>query len=315
VLDEGPDVMFNVADLDPSDDTIEIIASQFFNKRLSLHSLKVGPEPKVIFSRIIDERCGAAFSSVLADLDGLATLSDDDSSRPRVIDSGSTVVSLKNGDAFSHLLVTSHECSFAESTSGHVNSNLSRQDDTEVKTFDKASHTTADDQSKIDGGSLFAYRIPTCRDAWKTMPWSRSVIASGFKVEGQLSNMINPGAPGFCYTFFPTRGGGVGKGKKWHRPLIGLSGDCAESAYILRPVESTDNNDDGSIDKSTKYALMCEIKCKATVGSLAVGYDDLYSAEQQSGYAKIYVPCYEQDKVLVFSMGSGEDEYIEDDGW
>ncbi|KAL3769581.1 hypothetical protein ACHAWU_005533 [Discostella pseudostelligera] len=315
VLDEGPDVMFSIADLDPSDDTIEIIASQFFNKKLSLHSIKIGPNPKVVFSRIIDDRCGAAFSSVLADLDGLATLSDDDSSRPRVIDSGSTVVSLKNGDAFSHLLVTSHECSFAESTSGHANSNLSRQDNTEVKPIDQASHTTTDDQSKIDGGSLFAYRIPPGRNAWKTMPWSRSVIASGFKVEGQLSNMINPGAPGFCYTFFPTRGGGVGKDKKWHRPLIGLSGDCAESAYILRPVESTDNNDDGSIDKSTKYALMCEIKCKATVGSLAVGYDDLYSAEQQSGYAKIYVPCYEQDKVLVFSMGSGEDEYIEDDGW
>ena len=103
--------------------------------------------------------------------------------------------------------------------------------------------------------------------------------------------------------------------KKWHRPLIGLSGDCAESAYILRPVESTDNNmDDEKIDRSTNYALMCEIKCKSTVGSLAIGYDDLYSAEQQRGYAKIYVPCYEQDKVLVFSMGSGEDEYTEDEG-
>jgi hypothetical protein len=50
------------------------------------------------------------------------------------------------------------------------------------------------------------------------------------------------------------------------------------------------------------------------VGSLAIGYDDFYqSAEQQSGYAKIYVPCYEQDKVLVFSMGSGEDEDVVDD--
>ncbi len=311
--------MFSVADLDPSDDTIEIIASQFFGKKISLHSLKIGPDPQVVFSRIIDERCGAAFSSVLADLDGLATLPDHGSSnRPRVIDSGSTVVSLKHGDALSHLLVTSHECSFAENNA-HVNSNLSSQDYTEVKPLTGASHTTVDDQSKIDGGSLFAYRIPTGRDAWKTMAWPRSVIASGFKVDGQLSNMINPGAPGFCYTFFPTRGGGgVGKDKKWLRPLIGLSGDCAESAYILRPVESTDmNSDDSNVDKSTNYALMCEIKCKATVGSLAIGYDDIMESSleaQQSGYAKIYVPCYEQDKVLVFSMGSGEDEYIKDDG-
>ena len=307
--------MFSVADLDPSDDTIEIIASQFFNKKLSLHSLKIGPDPQIVFSRVIDERCGAAFSSVLADLDGLATFPEHDSiSQPRVIDSGSTVVSLKQGDAFSHLLVTSHECSFAENNV-HANSNLSMQDETEVKPLNDASHTATDDQSKIDGGSLFAYRIPTGINAWKTMPWPRSIIATGFKVEGQLSNMINPGAPGFCYTFFPTRGGGVGKDKKWHRPLIGLSGDCAESAYILRPVESTDPySDDGNADRSTNYALMCEIKCKATVGSLAIGYDDLYSAEQQSGYAKIYVPCYEQDKVLVFSMGSGEDEYTEYDG-
>ena len=63
---------------------------------------------------------------------------------------------------------------------------------------------------------------------------------------------------------------------------------------------------------------MTEIKCKSTVGSLAIGYDDLYSAEaypQQSGYAKIYVPCYEQDKVLVFAMGSGDDIEEIDGGW
>jgi hypothetical protein len=77
--------MFSVADLDPSDTTIEIIASQFFSKKISLHSLKIGPDPQVVFSRIIDERCGAAFSSVLADLDGLATLPDHGSSNhPRV---------------------------------------------------------------------------------------------------------------------------------------------------------------------------------------------------------------------------------------
>ena len=34
VLDEGPDVMFSIADLDPEDDTIEIIASQFFSKQV-----------------------------------------------------------------------------------------------------------------------------------------------------------------------------------------------------------------------------------------------------------------------------------------
>jgi hypothetical protein len=97
--------------------------------------------------------------------------------------------------------------------------------------------------------------------------------------------------------------------------LIGLSGDCAESAYILRPIEGPLIECHDTEDKSTKYSLMCEIKCKSTVGSLAIGYDNFYSsvAEQQSGYAKIYVPCYEQDKVLVFALGSGEGEEIADD--
>ncbi|KAL9182016.1 hypothetical protein ACHAXT_012359 [Thalassiosira profunda] len=306
VLDEGPDVMFSVADLDPSDDTVEVVASQFFGKKLSLHSLRVGPEPKVVFRRTIDDRCGSAFSSILADLDGLASLKPSDV-RPTVVDSGSTVVSLKEGDAFSHLLVTSHECSYAES-SDQVSANSDA--------VAEAAATSHDAQTKIDGGSLFGYRIPVGKGAWKTKPWPRSVIATGFKVEGQISNMINPGAPGFCYTFFPHR-----SDKKWHRPLIGLAGDCAESAYILRPIEEPSNDAKGT-DRSTKYALMTEIKCGSTVGSLAIGYEDLYSAaqqsgySQQSGYAKIYVPCYEEDKVLVFSMGSGEDEYAEeDDGW
>mmetsp|Transcript_11118 Transcript_11118/g.21615 ORF Transcript_11118/g.21615 Transcript_11118/m.21615 type:complete len:613 (+) Transcript_11118:30-1868(+) len=370
VLDEGPDVMFSVADLDPTDSTIEVIASQFFSRKLSLHSIQLGPTPKVIFQRIIDERCGAAFSSVLSDLDGLASTNEcrRDDSLPLVVDVGSTVVSLNGGDPFSHVLVTSHECTYAETNgatsqsdwqqrsiqqqSTIVPSPIDQNEDSEsdfgkgygVDTTPSVEvHSSKNiDQSKIDGGSLFAYRIPTShKDAWKTLPWTRSVIATGFKVQGQLSNMINPGAPGFCYTFFPTRdgmgndcGGNSGTGKRWSRPLIGLSGDCAEAAYILRPIDcdvddgnavplssspssrvhgSNINFNDG-IDKSTKYSLMCEIKCKSTVGSLAIGYDDFCSAEQHSGYAKIYVPCYELNKVLVFAMGSGEDEDL-DDGW
>ena len=196
VLDEGPDVMFSVADLDPLDDTIEIIASQFFSKKLSLHSLKIGSDPKIVFRRTIDDRCGAAFSSLLADLDGLATL-DQTSNQPTVVDSGSTVVSLKNGDAFSHLLVTSHECSYAES-SGEANSKSNNQDcPGEILSTHDSSTTATNDQSKIDGGSLFAYRIPAGKGAWKAKPWQRSVIATGFKVESQISNVS-----GMIYTSF-----------------------------------------------------------------------------------------------------------------
>ena len=310
VLDEGPDVMFSVADLDADDDTVEIIASQFFGKRLTLHSLQIGVDPKIVFRRVIDHGCGSAFSSVLADLDGLADVHRSEV-LPRVVDCGSTIATSKEGDAFSHVLVTSHECSYADSVEGESKSGDSNNG---------AGTRQLYDGHEIDGGSLFAYRIPNGRGNRKSQPWRRSVVATGFKVQGQINNMISPGAPGFAYTFFPTL-----DTTRWRRPLIGLAGDCAESAYILKPVDVPDDSRDvieEIIDKSAKYNLMCEIKCEATVGSLAVGYEDLHAneADQQSGYAKIYVPCYEKDQVLVFSMGSGvdyadADDNDDDDGW
>ena len=294
VLATGPDVMFNVADLDTSDDTIEVIASQFFDKKVTLHSIQRGPTPRVSFSRIIDDRCGAAFGCILADLD----------SNPcpvgrEVVDSGSTVESLKTGDSFSHVLVTSHECDYVDSEGTETDSSSSSRASTVGKT------------DTVDGGSLFAYRVPDGVGAWRTEPWIRSTVATGFKVKPQIWNVINPGAPGFVYTFH-ARKEDASSGK---RPMIAVAGDCAESAYIFRPANSNPG-DMGSIrvDLGAQYKLMCEIKCAATVGSIGVGYADLVEAEQESGYAKIYVPCYEKDKILVFAMGSGEFKE-EDDGW
>jgi len=274
VLDDGPDVMFSVADLDTTDDTIEVIASQFFNKKISLHSIKRGIEPRVVFSRKIDDLCGSPFSSIFANLDGKV----ESSTTQRVVDSGSTVPTLKLGDAFSHLLVTSHECSFAE-------------DDLE----DGSTSSITSNQA-INGGSLFSYRIPKGTNAWQTEPWIRSVIATGFHVRGQIGNMMNPGAPGFCYTFYLT------KDQTSSRPLIAIAGDCAESAYILRPIDSEKGH-----DPSASYTLMCQIDCGATIGSIGIGYEDFCFVSQQKGFAKIYIPCYENDKVLVFAMGNGED--------
>ena len=61
---------------------------------------------------------------------------------------------------------------------------------------------------------------------------------------------------------------------------------------------------------------MVEIKCGATVGSIGIGYDDFLSVEQESEYAKLYIPLFEKDKILVFAMGSGVDpDYGENGGW
>ena len=40
VLVEGPDVMFETVDIDPNDDTVEIVSAHFFGQKLSVHSLQ-----------------------------------------------------------------------------------------------------------------------------------------------------------------------------------------------------------------------------------------------------------------------------------
>lgn len=309
VLARGPDVMFSVADMDPSDNTIEVIASQFFDKKVTLHSIMRGPKPRITFTRVIDNRCGAAFGGILADLrENYAAPME--GNEAIVIDTGSTVESLRPGDSFSHVLVTSHECTYSETdvtkpSIGTITKTVEAHHNTQDSHKDDRKHATpqVEQTESFDGGSLFSYKVPVGSDAWKTEPWIRTTIASGFKVNGQLWNVINPGAPGFVYTFHAKaddRGGGK-------RPLIAVAGDCAESAYLFRP-EKLDSITRKALDPESRYKLMCEIKCGATVGSIAVGYENLCSVEQESGYAKIYIPCFEKDKILVFALGSGEDD-------
>lgn len=337
VLATGPDVTFAVADMDPNDDTIEILASQFFDEKVTLHSIKRGPTPEVTFSRVIDDKPGAAFGGILADLDPIQSESGDSAHRPRVIDSGSTIKSLNEGSSFSHFLVTSHEFNSKNNIdSNDIGNNMMITD------FKGGANGKKSTLSKVSGGSLLSYKVPRdSADAWKTEPWIRTTIASGFQVKQQIWNVINPGAPGFVYAFHAHKDDEA-QGK---RPMIAVAGDCAESAYIFRPRQLEENNDAGAKsvsdtnqnepvgsprnksvnndgrDPQADYKLMCEIKCGATVGSIAVGYDDLCSTEQESGYAKIYIPCFEKDKILVFALGSGEEEDtvelddFDDSGW
>ena len=318
VLAEGPDVMFNVVDMDDTDDTIEVISSEFFGKKVSLHSIKRGATPKVTFKRTIDDKCGKAFGCIVADLEESADKYDN--SNRCVIDGGSTVETLKEGDPFSHLLVTSHECSFREERQSKRQSKRTLFGNDPAIDHDQATAITSTTHTQIqmttessppsaptDGGSLFAYRVPVGKGKWKTEKWKRTTVATGFKVQGQLNNMINPGAPGFVYTFHERQQDKRAETKR--RPLIAVAGDCAESAYIFRPSDKPHSAASKAVDATAKYDLMCEIKCGATVGSLGVGYGDFCETEQESGYgyAKLYIPCYEEDKILVFGLGGGDD--------
>ena len=287
-LADGPDVMFSVADFSTEDDTIEVISSEFFNQKVVLRSIKTGLKPQVVFERTIDEECGPTFGSLLVDLDR------NRGTKHAVINSGSTVDFLQEGEPFSHLLVTSHESRYEgrEESSSRNDSKLSQ---TKIRT----------NSDQIDGGSLFAYRVPTGRGGWKSQEWKRTTVATGFKVNGRLSNIVNPGAPGFVYAFHERL-----EDKEKRRPMIAVAGDCSESAYIFRPSQEGNGEDD-----STSYRLMTEIQCESTVGSIGIGYSEFTNTPQESGYAKIFIPCFEKDRIFVFALGSGEDAIENDDGW
>ena len=90
---------------------------------------------------------------------------------------------MKPGDSCTHILVTSHQCDTTTTTT------------TTTSTETPEGLVGGQQESvKESAGSLFSYRIP---QLWKTDTWIRTVIATGFRVRGQLGNMINPGAPGF----------------------------------------------------------------------------------------------------------------------
>jgi hypothetical protein len=203
VLCQGPDVMFEVVDLDPTDSTVEIMCAEFFSKRLTMHSVNWGDAveeipARVMRSWVLDDRCGPAYSIRVADLKG--------SGKP------------------THVLVTSHEGDFDYHQPMHSSA--------------PPSNAAENGKDAGTGGALYAYEIPR---QWKVYPfvyprpgWRRITIVNGFKVRGLG---INPGAPGFCYIFHARR---PTPEVPRPRPYIAIAGDCSQAAYILKPSGAED---------------------------------------------------------------------------
>ncbi|CAN0182141.1 unnamed protein product [Ectocarpus sp. 6 AP-2014] len=75
VLVTGPDVMFEVVDLDRKDSTVQVICAEFFGGRVTMHSLwgggqLPGSQPSVTESWVLDDNAGPAYSITAADLRG-----------------------------------------------------------------------------------------------------------------------------------------------------------------------------------------------------------------------------------------------------
>ncbi|GAB5032223.1 afg1-family atpase [Nannochloropsis oceanica] len=315
VLVKGPDVMFDVVDLDPEDDVLEVFAAEFFSRRLTLHRLrkgdwKTGRKPRVLTSEVLDHALGPAYSVVLADLKGYG--------KP------------------SHVLVSSHECQYEGLVEGGRKEEVEGSGvTTAVAGADllAASEKFAGpglqgmaaraavlgssnsgsgsgmgaEEEGLKGGSLFAYEIPS---KWRErVPWKRSTLATGFHVKSW--GQINPGAPGFPYVFYPHRSL---RGQAGQRPYILLAGDCSHAAYIYRPVGAHAGEGGGGEEEiDVRYEPMAQINCGGTVGSLAVGHLPLAvggedeggeeGEEEGDGWAKIFIPNFDTDKVYAFSFG------------
>jgi hypothetical protein len=244
VLVSGPDVMFETLDLNPHDDSIEVIAAHFFGRKLSIHSIRGMPEYPYV--QVADSSeigtigrpyglCLVTFRSDGSD-DGAedTTLDAPRSSREKSGKGGrykTQKARPKNLDHSScdpqtatHILVTTHECSYDVASAFDMAIHTLRGDYPKVKTratrekiaygqsirttpspsaYDytgqRADASASELPNTMNGGSLFAYAIPRAKgvtlDSWK-----RSTLFKGFKVRG-WGGIFSPGAPGFPYVF------------------------------------------------------------------------------------------------------------------
>ncbi|CAN0220709.1 unnamed protein product, partial [Phaeothamnion confervicola] len=286
--------------------TSKVFCAEFFGRRLTMHSLSWGDRrrgigPHVARTWVLDDRIGPAYSVVAVNLsidedDGWA---DDDG-----VDYGGGGGGGVGGVGRrrpTHLLVTSHECTYDY----RARVDGPTPDEILIGGSGGGGGGSSDggkggSGGNGGGGGLFAYEIPA---KWKVYPrvypspgWRRHTIASGFRVRGLG---INPGAPGFVYTFHPHRSM---RGKT--RPHIALAGDCSQAAYVLRPRVRDGGSDSSGSDGASgssclDYELAARIDCGGTVGSLAVAYGPLTgaSAMEDDSVAKIFVPSYDMNKV------------------
>lgn len=302
VLATGPDVMFEVVDLDPADDCLEVIAAHFFGSQLSVHSLRASrssPFIEVVKSTMLPTE-GRPYGLCLATMPAGPWEAAD----PTPVPAPPT-----------HLLVSTHECAYDVPSALAMAWAALRGRYPRVKTggagnFRNGERLPLERGSKASesaaGGSLFAYELPSpgvssMPEGLTSLPWKVHTLFRGFKVRG-WGGIFSPGAPGFPYVFHMP-------GQQREAPLILLAGDCTGSAYIFAPTASereTDSREGGQGGGKhrlgyerhmPRYELAFEVECGATVGSAAV-----MPTNDNSGDVEIFVPSYELSKVHAFRL-------------
>jgi hypothetical protein len=338
ILVDGPDVMFEVVDLDKNDDVIEVVAAHFFGEKLSVHSMRaIDKYPYIEISETATlDTIGRPYGLCLANMGELGIVSNSinsNSINSNSIISNSNSNSNRNNrirETSTHLLVSTHECSYDIPSAIDMAISAIGGDYPRVRTG-RFNGVRGGERLPVEngnraqmvekGGSLFAYELPLSSSMFKKktrtysnnrLDWKRHTLFRGFKVRG-WGGIFAPGAPGFPYVFnMPDRPSSA--------PMILLAGDCTGSAYLFAPSsnEKKQNKDD---DTLPTYDLVFEVECGATVGSAAINplkgiifhinkFILLLLLLDGSGDVEIFVPSYELNRVHVFRLSSDNEKSI-----
>jgi hypothetical protein len=136
---------------------------------------------------------------------------------------------------------------------------------------------------------VLGYEAPAAGGALRNASaWARHVLASGFVIREAGANQAAPGAARafFAASGAPRAVAGTGAQK----PLISVSGDGDQRAYILSPLSAGDPGD-------WRYARTEAFDCGGTVGRQAHASFE--------GRDFMLVPCYDAARVEAFEILAG----------
>lgn len=172
ILAEGPDVMFEVLDLDSSDDCLEVISAHFFGQKLSVHSIKAIPDAPFIEISAMKtlDTIGRPYGLCLATMTPTP-------SKQKEKDSSSIQADYSSCDNSepTHLLVSTHECSYdipsaynmALSALGGIYPSIITGAAFAFRNGQQSVRPGLEDVGDVRGGSLFSYEIPRLKGVKK----------------------------------------------------------------------------------------------------------------------------------------------------
>jgi hypothetical protein len=129
-------------------------------------------------------------------------------------------------------------------------------------------------------GSVYLYKVPD--EVTDVCSWKRYVLVSGIPVR---QSGVQQASPGNAVFFYAKKGD-----EKTNKPMIGLSGDGSQHAYILEPVEPS------LASESFKYKVSWNQTVDCTVGAVAFG--DV----NNDGNTEMFVAAYDNGFVYAYEL-------------